>query len=169
MRFLPVQRGFAYEVSMPFILLLLWIIFNGRLTGDVLICGVLAVLIVYTFCYRYMGYRLRNDRAVLKNTCRLLRYFLLMIKEMFLANIKIIGIVLSPKIKIKPCIIRFRSEVKSVPGRVLLANTITLVPGSVTCELTARGYVVHALTPEIAKAQHGSVFEKYIIEMEGGG
>jgi multicomponent Na+:H+ antiporter subunit E len=151
---------------MPLVLLLLWIVFNGRITGDVLVSGVFGTLLVSVFCHRYMGYRMRNDRVMLKKAGKLIRYFLLLIREMIIANIHVIGIVLSPKIKIRPCIIHFQSDIESVFGRVLLANTITLIPGSVTCVLTDEGYIVHALTPEIAKAQQGSAFEKYILEME---
>ena len=152
---------------MPFILLLLWIIFNGRATADVLVSGILAVLLVCVFCYRYLDYRLKSDWVILKNTGKLVQYFILLIKEMIAANIQIIGFVLSPKIRIKPCIIHFQAKIQSVPGRVLLANTITLVPGSVTGEMSDQGYSVHALTPDIARAQYGSVFERYILEMEG--
>jgi multicomponent Na+:H+ antiporter subunit E len=146
---------------------LLWIIFNGRATGDVLVSGVLAVLLVSAFCYRYMGYRMKSDLVMLKITGKLIKYFMFLIKEMIAANIQIIGFVLSPKMKIKPCIIRFQPDIKTVSGRVLLDNTITLVPGSVTGEITDQGFSVHALTPDIARAQHGSRFERYIKEMEG--
>jgi len=148
-------------------LLFLWIIFNGRITIDVLVSGIVAVACVCAFCYKFMGYNIKNEWGVLRNTGRFVRYFLMLIKEIVIANIQVIGFVLSPKNKIEQCLIHFQSGIKSLPGRVLLASTITLVPGSVTGEMTDDGYMVHALTPKIAKAQHGSKFEKWIREMEG--
>jgi len=148
-------------------LLLLWIIFNGRITGDVLASGIVAVLLVCAFCHRFMGYRIRKEWGILRNSGRFIWYFIVLIKDIIAANIQVIGFILSRKDRIDQCLIRFQPGVKSVPGRVLLASTITLIPGSVTGEMTDDGFTVHALTPEIAKAQQGSKFEKCIREMEG--
>jgi len=114
-----------------------------------------------------MGYRVKNEWRILKNSGKFAWYFLMAGKDIVAANIQVIGFVLSPKNKIEQCVIRFQSDIKSIPGRVLLASTITIVPGSVTGEMTDDGYTVHALTPIIAKAQQGSKFEKCILEMEG--
>jgi len=154
------------DALMPLILFLLWITLNGRATGDVLASGILVVSLVSVFCHRYTGYRARYDLAVLKKAGMILLYFLLLLREMLLANIHVIGIVLSPKIKIRPCIIHFQPKIKSTLGRVFLANSITVVPGSVTCEMTDKGYIVHALTPEIAESVRNSAFEKLIQKME---
>ena len=121
---------------MPFILFFLWIILNGRASVDVQAGGILAVLLVYDFCLRHTAYSARNDWVALKIAAMLLRYLLLLLWEMVIANIQVIGIVLSPKIKIRPCIIHFQPKIKSTLGRVFLANSMTVVPGSVTCEMT---------------------------------
>jgi len=155
------------EVPMPLILFFLWIILNCRASGDVQASGVLAVLLVFDFCLQYTAYSARNEWVALKVGGMLLQYLLLLLWEMVLANIQVIGIVLSPKIKIRPCIIHFQPKLKSTLGRVLLANSITVVPGSVTAEMTDKGYRVHALTPEIAESVRNSAFEKLIQKMEG--
>jgi len=151
---------------MPLVLFLLWVVFNGRIAVDVMVSGVVITLLISLFCYRHMGYRIKNDLNVIKRLGKLIRYFFLVLVNMFLSVIQIIGFVLSSKKKIKPTIIHFQPDIKSIPGRVMLANTITLIPGSVTGELTDNGYSVHAFTPEIADAQRGSIFEQLIKEME---
>jgi len=151
---------------MPLVLVALWIVFNGRVQGDVLVSGIIVASLVSVFCYRYMGYRFKQDLFVLRNVARIARYFFIVVVQMFLANIQIVGYVLVHSDKVKPTIIHFQPDVNTVPGRVMLANTITIIPGSVTGEMTNNGFSVHALTPEIAKAQQGSVFERYICEME---
>ena len=153
---------------MPFVLFLLWIIFNGRANSDVLASGILAALLVSVFCRRYIGYRTRNDLIALKKSGMLLQYLLLLVWKMILAGIQVIGIVLSPEIKIRPCIINFQPQVKSALGRALLAHSITLIPGSVTAQLTDKACSLHALTPEIAEGMRNSVFEKMIQKMEDG-
>ena len=151
---------------MPFVLFLLWIIFNGKASGDVLASGVPVALFISYFCRRYVGYGARNYRVALKKGGALLLYLPLLIWKMMLAGIQVIGIVLSPEIKIRPCIINFQPRVESALGRVFLANSITLVPGSVTAQLTDKGCSLHALTPEIAESMRNSVFEKMIQKME---
>ena len=153
---------------MPLILFLLWIIFNGRVTGDVLVSGALVSLAVYVFCLRFMDYRLRGDRVLLKRVVKLALYMPLLVWEMLKANLQVIGLVLSPAIRIRPCIVYYRPEIKSVFGRVLLANSITLTPGTITGEMTEKSFSVHAITPDMAQGLEGSVFEKRIAEMEGG-
>ena len=154
---------------MLFALYVLWIILNGRTTVDVLVSGVFVIAIVGLFCYKNMGYRIQNEKIALKKAGKLFCYFLLLLKEMIIANVQVLSLVLSPTMKIRPCIIRFQPRINSIPGRVLLANCITLVPGSVTIEMMNEGYIVHAMTTEIAQSVRESSFERMIREIEDEG
>jgi len=48
----------------------------------------------------------------------------------------------------------------------MLANSITLTPGTVTIVAKKDKFIVHALTPEFAKGLYESKFEKKIMEIE---
>jgi multicomponent Na+:H+ antiporter subunit E len=153
---------------MPLLLFILWIILNGRVTVDVLAVGVLAVFLVSVFSNKYLGYSFKHDLFMLKKLHLVAKYFFMLIKDMIICSIQVAIIVLSPnmKEKVSPCIINFKSPIKSHIGRTVMANTITAIPGSVTGELTDEGFSVHALTVEIAHAQHDSAFEKCILDIE---
>ena len=151
---------------MLLVLFMLWLIFNGRLAPDVLITGVACVGGVYWFCCRFLDYRLKSDLALLKNTGRILIYSLHLIWQMFLANLQVIRLVLSPKIKLDPCLVSFETSLRTPMGRVMLANSITRTPGTITADLTEGRFWVHALTKEMAEGLEESYFVKLIAKME---
>ena len=147
--------------------LLLWILFNGRATPDVLLTGAAAAAGISWFCRHFLDYRPRREHFLLKNFLPFLHYIFYLIWQMLLAKLHVIRLVLSPKAELKPCLVSFRSKLKTPVGRVLLANSITLTPGTITAELTKGQFLVHALTKEMAQGIESSHFEALIDKMEG--
>ncbi len=82
------------------------------------------------------------------------------------ANLSIIRIVLAPEIEVEPCILKFRTGLKSPAARVALANSITLTPGTITVSIDGDELLVHALNREFATGLEGSIFERILSEME---
>jgi len=72
------------------------------------------------------------------------------LKELILANFLVAKIVLTPGLKIKPGIIKYKLDVTSDSGITLLANSITLTPGTLTMEISKdRKYLyIHTLNIE---------------------
>ncbi len=61
-------------------------------------------------------------------------------------------IVLSPRLPISPTLVELDAKPTTDAGRVLLGNSITLTPGTVTLDIYADRLLVHALTKEGAAA-----------------
>lgn len=93
-------------------------------------------------------------------------YIILLLKEVVVANIQVAKIVLSPSIELDPCIVEFKSNLKSDLYRVVLANSITLTPGTITISLKDGVYTVHCLKKEFAEGLKDLQFEKLLMEME---
>jgi len=55
-------------------------------------------------------------------------------------------VILHPRLPISPTLVRLRPTQRTDLGRVLLANSITLTPGTVTIEAGTEEFLVHALT-----------------------
>jgi hypothetical protein len=53
---------------------------------------------------------------------------------------------------IRPKLMVFRTDIRSDVGQVMVANSITLTPGTVTVDLQDGTYLVHALHPDTADA-----------------
>jgi len=71
----------------------------------------------------------------------LLLYIPIFLFYCILANIDVAYRVLHPKLPIKPGIVKVKTSLTTLTGRVALANSITLTPGTLTVELTRDGYL----------------------------
>ena len=79
---------------------------------------------------------------------------------------------LSPSLPVNPAIIKVRTKLKSRMGRLMLANSITLTPGTLTVEMEGEWLYIHCVTLESADleeatAQIVSGFESYLEVMYG--
>lgn len=74
--------------------------------------------------------------------------------------------ILSPKFKNEPVIVQFRTDLKSKMARVLLANSITLTPGTITVSLEDDVYTVHCLDKRLAEGMDTSVFVRLLRKLE---
>ena len=60
----------------------------------------------------------------------------------------------------------FHTQLKSQAGKAMLANAITLTPGTITVTLEGSEYTVHCLDESMAEGIQDSEFVKYILKFE---
>lgn len=146
----------------------LWVIFNGRITAEIIIAGVLLSLMLDLFVKRVMKIRLTGATfwKVIKLLPDALIYGIVLLIEIIKANFTIIRLVLAPSIQVEPCLVKFSTPLKTNAARVALANSITLTPGTITVSLDGNSLLVHALDREIAEGLQGSIFERLLARME---
>ncbi|KDR94576.1 multicomponent Na+:H+ antiporter subunit E [Peptoclostridium litorale DSM 5388] len=104
---------------------------------------------------------------MIKKSLYVCKYIFLLIREVIMANVAVAKIVLSPKMEISPEIVEFESRLKSEFLRVVLANSITLTPGTITIDMQDGMYTVHCLKEEFARGLFDSEFEKILLKIEG--
>ena len=143
-------------------LFILWIIFNGRLTPEVAVIGLVVSGAVFLFICRFMDYSIRKEIMLYALIPWLFRYFLILLTEIVKANIQTAHLVLNPKIEVEPRIVTFNPDIRSGFLKVLLANSITLTPGTITINIEDGEYTVHCLDMELATDIGESVFVKEI-------
>lgn len=147
--------------------LLIWIIFNGKVTLEIFLFGTVFSALLYVFFCKFMGYDPHNDRKLLRNLPRAVLYALRLILEVIVANFQIIKLVLSSRIYIEPTLIYFKTGLKSDLAKAALANSITLTPGTITCNLADDGtFLVHCIDKEMAQGITDSVFIHMLTKME---
>lgn len=150
-----------------FILLyLLWIILNGQLTAEIALIGLPVAGLVYVFICKFMGYHVGNDLFLAREFLKLIRYLFVLIWEILKANAVTIGKVLRFGKEASPAIVTFDVTLKTELGRALLANSITLTPGTITVSLSENHYVVHCLDKKFGEGLDSSVFVRLIADME---
>lgn len=154
---------------MYLLLLLLWMIFNGRVTLEVFLFGVVICGWLYWFICKHMGYSFQTELRRVKKIPLYLKYAVVLLWEIFKANVDVIKIVLSPsKKEIEPALVRFHTDLKSEASQVALANSITLTPGTYTVDLDHGNYVIQALDKnKFGEGLDESVFVKQLRKLEG--
>ena len=149
-----------------FIFFLRWIIFNGQFTFEIAAFGVVVAGLMYLFICKFLNYHPKTDLLLCKKFFLVLQYVFVLITEIIKANFAVIKMIMSSRYEIEPAIVRFKTDLKSTPARVLLANSITLTPGTITVSLEEDEYVVHCLDKELAEGINSSVFVTLLRRLE---
>ena len=89
-------------------LFLLWLIFNGRVTLEICLFGVVVTGLVYAFCVAVLGYHPRNERRVLRRLGRYLQYGVTLVWEIVKANVQTMKVILSHKAAYRPAVVRLQ-------------------------------------------------------------
>ncbi len=152
-------------------LMLFWLMLNSRLEADILIVGSIISLAI-TLLYRNGLSFFTEFRFTPAAFVAGFRYYGYFFKELFKSNLTLAVIVLSPSLPVNPAIIKVRTKLKSRMGRLMLANSITLTPGTLTVEMEGEWLYIHCVTLESADveeatAQIVSGFESYLEVMYG--
>ncbi len=147
------------------ILLLLWLVFAGSLTLTNLLLGALVSGLVTLFCARFMDYDSRRFYGRLRKLPALLRYFAVLLREIVKENFDVIRLIYRPG-RPDSMLVRFNSTLESEALRVLVANSITLTPGTYTAKLEGREFAVHALDESFQPGIEYSAFFRLAQKME---
>ena len=126
------------------ILLVLWLIFAGSVTVTNLILGALAAGLITLLCTKFMGYDTKRFYRGLSKADEIALYLLYLLKEIVRENFDVLRFIYR-KGQPKPMLVHFHSNIRTEALRVLVANSITLTPGTYTVKLEGKEYAVHAL------------------------
>jgi multicomponent Na+:H+ antiporter subunit E len=88
--------------------------------------------------------------ALAPRTWRVLIYLGWLLGKMVVASVQIAYFVLHPRMPLDPALLRFRTTLRTPMARAFVANTITLIPGTLTVDLEADEYTVHVFFPGAA-------------------
>lgn len=147
-------------------LFILWIIFNGRFTPEVAVIGLIVSAVIFFFMCTFMDYSIRKEKILYMLIPWLIRYFFILLTEIVKANMATARFVLNPKIEVEPRIVTFKPDIRSGFLKAVLANSITLTPGTITINIEDGVYTVHCLDLELATDIGESVFVREIMKAQ---
>jgi len=152
-------------------LLVFWVLLNGTLAFDTLAVGVIAAFVITVLVRDGLSFFFEY-RVVPRSLWASGQYLVYFIKELWIANIRLAVIVLSPSLPIKPGIVKVRTRLKSRMGRLLLANSITLTPGTLTVDMDGEWLFIHWVTVDAEDIDGATTrivagFERYLEDMYG--
>ena len=146
---------------------LVWVIFNGRLTLEIAVFGIAVSAAVFAFVCKYMDYSLQREKRLYRKLPQYVRYALVLIREIVSANLAVCRLILTRKETVEPVLVRIHTDLKTETAKVILANSITLTPGTITVSLVGQELLVHCLDKSFAEGMEDSEFVKLLEKMEG--
>lgn len=151
---------------MFFVFLIMWIIFNGNLTMEIFLFGIGIAALMYAFICKFMDFSLQKDIIFFNQIILFLKYIVVLITEILKANMATMKLLFSEKDEIEPVLVRFRTNLKTKMARVILANSITLTPGTITVSLEGDELQVHCLDKTLAEDLENCIFVKELEKIE---
>ena len=145
---------------------LLWIIYNGNITLEICVLGLIISAVIFAFTCKFADYSVRKELRIYKKALKFLQYIFTLLLEIIKANFGVIHMILTQKEEIEPVLVTFQSDVETPTGRAFLANAITLTPGTITVSLEENEYTVHCLDESMAEGLDDTIFAKQLKEME---
>ncbi len=151
---------------MYILLLLFWIALNGKITTEILVIGVILSTAIFWFMCKFLEYSAKSEIVFCKNFFWGLAYIVVLVIEIFKSAIAVYKRIYSKKIEIQPQIVFFDVDIKNEFLRFILANSITITPGTITVDVDDNHFCVHALDYTLADGIEDSVFIKLLKKME---
>ena len=148
-----------------------WILLNNTLDPLILAIGAaLSVLLSLLFCSRcdvFSELKLTPEALVYT-----MIYLVVFLYELIKSNLDVARRVVTPSLPINPGIVEVKTRLHSKMGRMILANSITLTPGTLTIDIVGDTLYIHWIdvqTRDTREATEKIVrkFEKYLEKIYG--
>ena len=136
---------------MAILFFLLWIIFNGRVTSEIVLFGIAISVLLTLFICKVFGYSLQKEIKILKNLPIIALYCVNLIVEIIKASFSVMKVAFDPHARPEPVVVEFRSGLEGDLMNVIL-------PGTITIFQEKDHFVVHALKEEYAEGIESSSF-----------
>ena len=146
--------------------LIFWLLITFRLTVPNIIVGSVASLIcslIFAKYYFHNVYKFLQPQRYFW----FIVYLVIFIRECLKANLDVAYRVLHPAMPIRPGIVKVKTSLKSDFAKTLLANSITMTPGTITVDIIDDYLYIHWIfirseDPEVYTRIITGAFEKYI-------
>lgn len=135
-----------HKLTLTVLLAAAWLLWSGLYKPLLLGLGAFSCLLV-VYLVRRMDL-IDRDVFPLHPGIGLVGYWAWLLKEIVKSNLDVARIVLTPSLPISPTLVEIEAQPTSEFGRVLLGNSITLTPGTVTLDIYDDRLLVHALTEQ---------------------
>jgi len=130
------------------LLVVAWLLWSGLYKPLLLGLGLFSCVLTFLIVRRMVYF---DDQIfALRFSFRLLAYWAWLGREIFRSSIQVARIVLDPALPINPKTVEIKSSSEHPFDQVMLANSITLTPGTLALDLHEGTIKVHTLTEEAA-------------------
>lgn len=150
-------------------MLVVWILLNYPVDlEEILVGAVVALLLVFIFpAYSSL---FAGTRISWRTPGLVFGYLSLFVRELVKSNLDVARRVISPEVEINPGIVEVKTRLKHPTFRLILANSITLTPGTLTVDLIDDSLFIHWIDVtgkdiESATREISAKFEHYLLQL----
>lgn len=155
-----------YAVSLTGIMAAIWLLLSGQWTHAILVpLGVVSVALTV-----YLAYRMRildREGLPIHLLIPILKYLPWLLMEVVKANLVVARHIVLGRKSLSPRICRLDTTQETDLGRVFLANSITLTPGTVTVYVREKEVWFYALTEELEQGVLSGEMDRRVTRLEG--
>ena len=130
------------------LLMVFWLLLSGHYDIMHISFGIFSVILVLLINHpiRRHLFSLEEHSDTLKLSIpRLIFYIPWLLWQVVIASMQVACAVLHPKCPIDPALVRFKTGLGNTSSKVILGNSITLTPGTITLEIAQDEFLVHSL------------------------
>ncbi|MDN4492866.1 Na+/H+ antiporter subunit E [Ureibacillus aquaedulcis] len=155
----------SFQILLNLFLAFLWMFLSSNYSVSRFIIGYLLGLVVIIALRRFFRSRLYIDRV-----WALIKLTILFIKELILANVSVLILVIKPKLVLQPAFFKYDTELTEEWEITLLSSLITLTPGTVVVHVSddSKSLFIHVIDSNDIDDTIDSIknsFEKAILEV----
>ena len=145
------------------ILLVSWLVFSGLFDAFHISLGVISAAFVTLLSQDlFFPDRTTSLRHRFREFSRAPGYMLWLVWELAKSNLHVLKLALSPRTRdlVKPRLVKIKTPLQSQFGRYVLANSITLTPGTVTVRQEGDELLIHCIDQASADGLDGSMDQR---------
>lgn len=145
--------------SLTILLAIVWVLLQNDLTAGMAVFGLILGILIPIATERWWP-----DRPRSISNMRMLRYCILVMWDILVANVQVAWIILTKSnANMRPAWVVVPLELTSPEAISILAGTITLTPGTVTADMSDEGHslLVHALDTDDPDAVRDEIKDRY--------
>ncbi|MDW7668620.1 MAG: Na+/H+ antiporter subunit E [Bacillota bacterium] len=143
---------------------IIWIIFSENFNIEIVFIGLISSSFIAYTNSSFLDFKI--PKLKFRYFILFFEYLFILIIEIIKANIHVALIILNPKPNLDSTIITHKTNLKSDFHKMILANSITLTPGTLTINLEEDVLKVHCLKKDFKKGVENSKFEKILLKIE---
>lgn len=130
--------------------------------------GLISVAIVMAVNYRLKSHSYFADETDVIKDLRFIYmpyYFGWLLVQIIISGIQVAKILLSPSLPIRTSIVKFRVDFPNPHCRMILGNSITLTPGTLTVDISGDEFTVHSISPVSFESIASDVMPQKVLKL----
>ena len=151
---------------MYILLFLFWLLLNGKLTAEVVGLGLIITALMVALEWGLFGYSPAQELRLIRKAPVFCAYLPVLFWEILKAGLVVGRDILFRRYVLTPTLVTFRTDLQTDFGRFLLANSITLTPGTITVQVEGDKLTVHCLDKSMLDTSPDGTFQRWIRKME---